>query len=266
MTANYQGDNSFNPRQSAIDTITITKAATGVTVTAVQSSGQSGGNFTLSAVVNTQSSGVAPAGTVQFLNGGTPIGGAVSYQGIAGSTSAVASLQATLNTVFSATAIVTAQYSGDANYVNSTSTPITITSTPTVPTINSVSPSWGRWKHSRLYFGRRFPEWSHGHDRYRSYHQRSGGELIIDYCHDRSRHDGVVSVEVTNPGAQPLTLSSAYTYRVLAPASVPSNAMRIPYVVDTYSSGLTWGSTIRIPRQLVSAFPIWRVTGCWQVR
>ena len=143
MTANYQGDNSFNPSQSATDTITITKAATGVTVTASPSSGQAGGNFTLSAVVNTQSSGVAPTGTVQFLNGSTPIGGTVTYKGTAGSTSAKASLQATLDTVFSATAIVTAQYSGDANYVNSTSTPITVTFTPVVPVVNGISPSWG---------------------------------------------------------------------------------------------------------------------------
>ncbi|HWT83146.1 MAG TPA: IPT/TIG domain-containing protein, partial [Candidatus Methylomirabilis sp.] len=44
---------------------------------------------------------------------------------------------------------------------------------------------------------------------------------------------GRADVVVTNPGAQPATLASAYTYRVLAPASVPSNALRIPYVVDS---------------------------------
>jgi hypothetical protein len=44
---------------------------------------------------------------------------------------------------------------------------------------------------------------------------------------------GVANVVVTNPGAQPGTLANAYTYRNLSPVTISSNALRIPYIVDS---------------------------------
>ena len=44
---------------------------------------------------------------------------------------------------------------------------------------------------------------------------------------------GPVKVAVTNPGAQAGTLSNAYTYRQLSPVTFSSNALRIPYMVDS---------------------------------
>jgi len=43
----------------------------------------------------------------------------------------------------------------------------------------------------------------------------------------------VVDVVVTNPGAQPGTLANAYTYLNLSPVTVSSDALRIPYIVDS---------------------------------
>ena len=44
---------------------------------------------------------------------------------------------------------------------------------------------------------------------------------------------GPVNVAVANPGAQAGTLSNAYTYRQLSPVTFSSNALRIPYTVDS---------------------------------
>ncbi|MFN8006441.1 MAG: IPT/TIG domain-containing protein [Terriglobia bacterium] len=44
---------------------------------------------------------------------------------------------------------------------------------------------------------------------------------------------GPVAVTLTNPGAQAVALPNAYTYQVYAPVTVPANALRIPYAVDT---------------------------------
>jgi len=125
VVANYAGDNSYNASQSAPDAISVTRAATSTSV----SFSESGGNFTLTALVSTQSNGGAPAGTVQFFNGGNPIGGAANCSGTAYSpaTGAFATCQATLTTTFTAAATVTAQYSGDSNYAQSpVSAPVTV--------------------------------------------------------------------------------------------------------------------------------------------
>jgi hypothetical protein len=139
LLASYSGDASFTASASPTIALTVTPAATTSTLTASASTIQSGANVTLTAVVNTQSNGAAPTGTVQFLNGGTPMSGTVTYTGTASSTSP-ASLQAVLTTIFSATASITAQYSGDGNYGASTSIP-PITVTVTAAADFTVSPA-----------------------------------------------------------------------------------------------------------------------------
>jgi len=126
------GDNSYQASTSGADALSITKAATSTSVSSSDNNPVSGANVTLTATVNTQSNGVAPNGTVQFLNGSTPISGTVTYSGTNGSgaTGAFATLQATLATSFSSTATITAKYNDDANYAGSTSAPLTITVIP----------------------------------------------------------------------------------------------------------------------------------------
>ena len=129
LAATYSGDNSFNASGPTTDSITVTPAATATSLTASASTVQTGASVTLTAVVNTQSNGAAPTGTVQFLNAGVPLSGTVTYTPTPSVTS-FASLQAVLTTTFSATATITAHYnSGDLNYAGSTSTATTVTVT-----------------------------------------------------------------------------------------------------------------------------------------
>jgi pro-kumamolisin-like protein/Big-like domain-containing protein len=104
LTAVYSGDNSYNASVQVADNLTVTKATTTTGVASLPSSITSGTMVTLTATISTQSSGVAPSGTVQFLNGATPITGTVTLtptDGIRSSTG-FASLKATLTTTISA--------------------------------------------------------------------------------------------------------------------------------------------------------------------
>jgi hypothetical protein len=110
-----------------------------------------------------------------------------------------------------------------------------LNTTPVVPIVSSISPSWGpTLGNTRVYIS--------GSNFQNGATVRLGAAAATNVQVVNSSlllaitpaaTAGVVSVVVTNPGAQAVTLSSAYTYRVLAAASVPSDAMRIPYVVDT---------------------------------
>jgi hypothetical protein len=105
LTATYSGDNSYNPVVTPVtDNLTVTKATTTTGVASVPSSIASGTMVTLTATISTQSNGVAPSGTVQFLNGATPISGTVTLTPTDGinSTTGFASLKATLTTTITA--------------------------------------------------------------------------------------------------------------------------------------------------------------------
>lgn len=101
LVATYGGDTSYNPAPAVTLNLTVTKATTSVAVTAAPSAiihGGAGTSVTLTAIVNTQSSGLAPSGNVQFLNGTTPITGTVTLTPTNGSAKGPASLKATLTT------------------------------------------------------------------------------------------------------------------------------------------------------------------------
>ena len=104
LTAVYSGDNSYNASAQVADSLTVTKATTTTGVASVPSSIPSGTMVTLTATIATQSSGVAPSGTVQFLKGTTPISGTVTLTPTDGidSSTGFASLKATLTTTISA--------------------------------------------------------------------------------------------------------------------------------------------------------------------
>ncbi|MBZ5671790.1 MAG: Ig-like domain repeat protein [Acidobacteriia bacterium] len=130
FVASYAGDNSYNPSQSPTVPITITKAPTATTVSAPSS--VVGPFVNLTATVNTQSYGVAPTGTVQFLNDGAPIGVPVQVIGppFVPSTGPFATAGASWPAILPVgTASITAQYSGDSNYAPSTSAAATVTVT-----------------------------------------------------------------------------------------------------------------------------------------
>lgn len=118
ITASYNGDNSFSPNTSSPVDITVTKAATTLSV-ADAGDGQS---ETLTATVSTTSGGLAPSGSVTFFADGKQVGSPAPLSGGDGSgnlqsgaftaATAIASLSATLG----GAQTVTATYSGDGNY------------------------------------------------------------------------------------------------------------------------------------------------------
>jgi hypothetical protein len=99
---NYSGDVSYNAAPQVTLNLTVTKATTTAAVSASPASIISGSSVTLTAIISTQSSGVAPTGTVQFLNGSQPITGTVTLTPTDGSARSPASLKATLTTTIAA--------------------------------------------------------------------------------------------------------------------------------------------------------------------
>jgi hypothetical protein len=108
ITATYTADanSSYNSNASSNTlSVTITRAATTIAVTPSPTSIVSGGNVTLTANVTTTSNGAVPTGTVQFLNGSTALGAAVTCSAVSVTASAGASCVATLTTTLSALGI-----------------------------------------------------------------------------------------------------------------------------------------------------------------
>jgi Pro-kumamolisin, activation domain/Bacterial Ig-like domain (group 3) len=144
LAASYGGDNSYNASVSAANAITISPAATTISVTPSTTSVNSGQSFTLTATIGTQSAGVGPTGTVTFSAGGTVLGsGAVPVTPANASSSATASATATLQTSFStggAKSITATYTTGDANYSGSgPSTPVTVTVTGSQATTTALT-------------------------------------------------------------------------------------------------------------------------------
>ncbi|MGB0034541.1 MAG: Ig-like domain repeat protein [Candidatus Acidiferrales bacterium] len=100
LNAAYSGDGSFNSSSSS-DAVMVTQATTTMAATSSSSTIFSGASVTLTGTVNTQSFANAPTGTIQFLNGTTPVSGNVSLVGHAGSFTAFASLTGTVTTLLS---------------------------------------------------------------------------------------------------------------------------------------------------------------------
>jgi hypothetical protein len=129
FVATYAGDSSYNPSPPSTAAITITKALTTTALSGLPSS-VVGTNVSCTVTINTQSNGVAPTGTVQFLDNGVPLGSPLWVYGSPYSTST--GTYATAQVTFSTTLLspgtdsITAQYSGDSNYAASTSATVTV--------------------------------------------------------------------------------------------------------------------------------------------
>ena len=131
VSGSYGGDSSFQPSSGAA-ALSITKGGTTSSNAASSTSIQYGDSVTLTDTITTQSSGAAPGGTVVFYNGATPLAGTVSYTPTAGSASSagLAMLQATLTLNLPATSNITANYSGDPNYMGTVAPAVKITVVP----------------------------------------------------------------------------------------------------------------------------------------
>jgi hypothetical protein len=140
IVANYGGDGSYAPG-TATDSVTITPVATSMSVLASLPKAITGVGIFFEVLVNTQSSGKAPSGTVTFFDGANPFPGQVVLSPSDGTLfGAPAQLRATFNGSFSTngTHTVTAKYSGDSNYTASTiSSPISVL----YPAVVTVTPS-----------------------------------------------------------------------------------------------------------------------------
>lgn len=89
----------------------------------VNGSASYGSTVKLLADVTTQSNGAAPTGAVQFLKGGKPLSGTVTYSSYSATTSPTgyALVQAALTITPSASETITLSYGGDSNYAGSSS-------------------------------------------------------------------------------------------------------------------------------------------------
>jgi len=149
FVAKYPGDISYAGSTSATLPITITQAQTSTTTSGVPSSATAGTQITVTATLTTTSSGIAPTGTMQLLNNGSPLGNPVTVSGsaasISGNSLVPAAAQAVLTTTLtSGNLSLSAKYSGDINYATSTSsatslavTDFGVSANPTAVTISA---------------------------------------------------------------------------------------------------------------------------------
>jgi hypothetical protein len=126
ISAQYNGDPSFNSSTSNAVSFTITSTSTQTSVQSSSSVVAAGQVATLTASVTATSSGNSPTGTVKFFAGQTQVGTATlaSSQITQGVTVATAALLTTQ--LPSGQDSITAQYSGDTNYQSSTSPAISV--------------------------------------------------------------------------------------------------------------------------------------------
>jgi Pro-kumamolisin, activation domain/Bacterial Ig-like domain (group 3) len=122
ITVSYGGDANYAPSISAVTTVTVTGATQSVSTTTLSLSATSvaqGTAFTFIATVSPQSP--LPTGTVAFLSDGQPAGSSVRL------VNGVASASNSSLAITPGTHLITAVYSGDANYKSSVSAPASFT-------------------------------------------------------------------------------------------------------------------------------------------
>jgi subtilase family serine protease len=147
ITAAYGGDASFTPSSSAPTTFTIAQASTSSSLNVSPSSEVTPStNVMLTTSITTTSGGNGPTGTVTFFNGTAALG-TVPTTGTPASASTPASGSASMTIQLPmGQASLTAQYSGDTNYLASNASVVALTVSPdfqipaTLSTVNIASP------------------------------------------------------------------------------------------------------------------------------
>jgi Pro-kumamolisin, activation domain/Bacterial Ig-like domain (group 3) len=123
LAASYSGDNSYQASTSATATFTVTPATTQLQLSSNEINTPLGVSVPFEAIVSSQVlNGATPGGAVTFFDGTTPLQGTVFMQSGAGGMSVQINVQFTTP----GTHVITAKYSGDANYAPSTSNSVTI--------------------------------------------------------------------------------------------------------------------------------------------
>ena len=113
ITASQSGDATYNAASDVQQSFTIAKAASATAVSSSVNPSSAGQNVTFTATVI--STAGTPTGTVQFKDGGTNLGSPQTLNGSGVATFATSSLVVGLHTI-------TADYSGDGNFLASTGT------------------------------------------------------------------------------------------------------------------------------------------------
>ena len=142
IAASYGGDQSYGPSSGSADVV-IAKAGTTVTATMpAQATTDYGVPMNITAQLATSSFGASPAGTVTLLDNGMPIGSnlqSATQLSTPGSLPHYASL--TYSSQYLPTSLgshtLSASYSGDANYANAASAPISFTTVPAATLISN---------------------------------------------------------------------------------------------------------------------------------
>ena len=142
ISASYAGDASFNASASTTPaTFTISQAATTISLSG-PAGVTLGGTLTLPAILSATSCGNPPTGTVTLFDGTTQLGAPQPVQSISLPN---CTIQATVNFVASGfpqgISSVTAKYSGDTNYISSTSGPESIDAKANSTSTLSASPT-----------------------------------------------------------------------------------------------------------------------------
>jgi hypothetical protein len=114
IAAQYTPDGNFSASTSSTATQTIDQAATTTSLTSSSNPGALGEALTFTATI-AGGAGPAPTGTVLFFNGAIQLGSAVPVSG------GIAAL--TISSLAGGPQTITADYSGDSNYVDSSSAP-----------------------------------------------------------------------------------------------------------------------------------------------
>jgi hypothetical protein len=130
ITAAYLGDINYGQNTSSATVVTVNRVAPAVILASSVSSALAGTTVTLTATLT--GAGVAPSGTVTFLNGAVSLGtGKMNSSGVA--TLATNMVPAGKNGI-------TASYAGDANYTPCASSEVTVSVTPKpIPTATLTS-------------------------------------------------------------------------------------------------------------------------------
>ncbi|HEY4359219.1 MAG TPA: MBG domain-containing protein, partial [Acidobacteriaceae bacterium] len=134
ITAVYAGNPTFSSSVSPNFSQTFNRATTTVNLT-VKSSGVYGERFTFNGVLGTIIAATPPTGTIQFLDGGTPVGSPVSMTTVATASGGFGLYEGTLlQNLDAGTHTITAQLT-DSNYTAAISNSQTITVSQATATI-----------------------------------------------------------------------------------------------------------------------------------
>ncbi len=137
LTAVFPGDASFQASTSAPYSFTVVPAVT----TLVAQFNMQTNPWPIEAILSTDSLGIAPTGTVTFMNGATVVGSApLAGTASAGATPASGSATFSTSNLPAGTYSITAVYGGDSNYAGSTSAGLAVTTYKAYPTV-VVTPS-----------------------------------------------------------------------------------------------------------------------------